>query len=336
MVSIELERTRKRKKMSQHQILTLDEHDPRVIAARNAEERLFACYGLEARTRFVFLPHQGIRIRVTEFGTGEPVLIVPGNTGDAFPLVPLMAELRGRRIIAVNRPGGGMSEGMDHRTIADFRKFAVETLTTVLDALELESVPVVAHSMGGHWSIWLALDRPERVTSLTLLGVPGNLISTGPPFVLRLLSVPGLNRLLFGIVILAIRRQSSETGTSVSAAMAACRYHFQQLPHYRISTLSLMERTNRLRGPRPENRINEEQLRQVQQPTQFLWGTNDPFGSSETGRHIAQLLPHAEFHAIQGAGHLPWLSNLAECGQLIRNFLANHADLATARDLSTQ
>ncbi len=322
--------------MSQHQLLTLDEHDPRVIAARDAEERLFAFYGLEVSTRFVLLPRLGLRIRVNEFGTGEPVLMVPGNTGDVFPLASLMAELRGRRIIAVNRPGGGMSEGMDHRTVVDFRTFAVETLSTVLDALELESVPIVAHSMGGHWSLWLALERPERVTALTLLGVPGNLIRTGPPLALRLLSVPGLNRLLFRIVMFIARRHSSETSTSVSAAMAACRYHFQRLPHYRLSTLSLMERTNRLRGPRPEITLSAEQLKRVQQPTMFLWGTNDPFGSSETGRHIAQLLPASEFHAIQGAGHLPWLSNLAECGRLIRDFLANHAGPATDRDLSTQ
>lgn len=310
--------------MDKNHVLTLEEDDPRVVAARNAEQQLFAFYGLEASTRFVHLPRFGIRIRVTEIGSGKPVLIVPGNTGDVFPLAPLMAELRGRRIIAVNRPGGGMSEGMDHRTVVDFRKFAVETLISVLDALELESVPIVAHSMGGHWSLWLALDRPERVTALTLLGVPGNLISTGPPFALRLLSVPGLNRLLFGIVMLAVRRHSSETSTSVSAAMAACRYHFQRLPHSRISTLSLMERTNRLRGPRPEITLSAEQLKRVQQPTMFLWGTNDPFGSIETGRHIAQLLPCSEFHAIQGAGHLPWLSNLAECGRLTRDFLSGY------------
>lgn len=311
--------------MSQHQLLTLDEHDPRVIAARDAEERLFACYGLQARTRFVLLPRLGLRVRVNEFGTGEPVLIVPGNAGDAFPFTPLLPELQGRRIIMVNRPGGGLSDGMDHRTIA-FRELAVETLSAVLDDLALPRVPLIGHSIGGHWSLWFALDRPERVTSLTLLGVPGNLLNTCPPLALRLLSVRGLNRLLYGIIMLAVQRHRPEASTSASEAMAACRYHFQLLPYCRLSTLSLMERVNRLRGSRPEIRFNEEQLKQVQQPTLFLWGTRDPFGSSETGQHIAQLLPHAEFHAIQGAGHLPWLSNLAECGQLIQDFLANHTD----------
>jgi pimeloyl-ACP methyl ester carboxylesterase len=264
-----------------------------------------------------------IRLRVDEFGTGEPLLMVPGNTGDAYPLTSLVPELQGRRILMLNRPGGGLSEGMDHRTIVDLRKFAVETLCTVLDALELEHVPVIAHSMGGHWSLWLALDQPERVTSLALLGVPGNLISTGPPLGLRLLSVPGLNRLLLRSILIAVRRRhATATNSGVSAAIADCNYTFQRLPHYRLSTLSLMERTNRLRGPRPEITLSAEQLQRVRQPTMFLWGTHDPFGSIETGRHIASLLPDAEFHAIEGAGHLPWLDHQAECGRLLRDFLA--------------
>ena len=317
--------------MDTKRVLTLEEDDPRVVAARTAEQQLFAFYGLEAKTRFVYVPRFGIRIRVTEIGSGKPVLLVPGNTGDVFPLAPLMAELRGRRIIAINRPGGGMSEGMDHRTV-DFRKFAVETLISVLDAFELESVPIVAHSIGGHESLWSALERPERVTALTLLGVPGSLISTGPPFALRLLAVPILNRLLFDRVAprtpeqslkgLSFVGHSSETLARLPRAMADCYYHFQKLPHYRISSLSLMERVNRLRGARPEITLRAEELTHVQQPTMFLWGTNDPFGSIEIGRHISTILPASEFHAIQGAGHLPWLDNPTECGRLTRDFLS--------------
>ncbi|MFZ4779454.1 MAG: alpha/beta fold hydrolase [Terrimicrobiaceae bacterium] len=185
--------------MSDLKTLTLIDNDPRVLAALQAEQRLFAFYGLEAKTHFVRLAPSGMRIRVSEIGSGKPVLMVPGNVGDVFPFAPLMAELEGRRIIAVNRPGGGASEGIDHRSV-DFRELAVQTLTAVLDAFSLERVPIVAHSIGGHWSLWMALDRPERVSALTLLGVPGNVLNTSPPFALRLLSVPVLNRLLFGLI----------------------------------------------------------------------------------------------------------------------------------------
>ncbi len=57
-----------------------------------------------------------MNLRVTEIGSGEPLVIVPGNTGDVFPLIPLLAELK----VGVSSPstaGGGASDGMDHRGV---------------------------------------------------------------------------------------------------------------------------------------------------------------------------------------------------------------------------
>jgi pimeloyl-ACP methyl ester carboxylesterase len=257
-----------------------------------------------------------MRIRISEIGTGKPVLVVPGNTGDVFPLASLLAELQDRRIIAVNRPGGGLSDGMDHRKM-DFREQANETITTVLDTFSLAQAPIIAHSIGGHWSLWYAMDHPERVTALALLGVPGNILTTRPPFALRLMAAPGINSLLFKIIEangskeslkgLTIVGHSQETLVSLPKELAECYYSFERLPHYQISTLSLMQKINRLSGANPAVHINEAQLHNVRQPTMFLWGTNDPFGSIQTGQKIAACMPHSEFHAIQNGGHLPWL-----------------------------
>ncbi|MBI9051530.1 MAG: alpha/beta hydrolase [Anaerolineaceae bacterium] len=316
--------------MDKNQPLTLDKKNPRVIAAQESEQQLYDYYGLQVKHHSIPLPHTGINIRVTDIGSGDPVVIVPGNTGDAFPLVPLMAKLKGRRIIAINRPGGGLSEGLDHRTV-DFRELAVHTLNTVWDAFALNNVPVIAHSIGGHWSLWMALDQPQRVSSLTLLGVPGNLVSTSPPFALRLLSLPIINGLLFDLISpksiqkalngLAFMGHSKEGLAQLPDAMSECYFHFQKLPHYKISSLSLMRHINRLTGSNPQITLTAQQLQQVQQPTQFLWGTNDPFASIVTGRQIASLLPNAQFHAIEAGGHLPWLDKPAVCGNLISEFL---------------
>src|SRR5690349_4639047 len=99
------------------QRLTLSADDPRVIDARKAEQALFAYYGLQAKEHVITLPEQQIKIRVLEIGTGDPLVIVPGNTGDSFALASLMSQLKGKCIFAINRPGGGLSEGMDHTTV---------------------------------------------------------------------------------------------------------------------------------------------------------------------------------------------------------------------------
>jgi pimeloyl-ACP methyl ester carboxylesterase len=114
---------------------------------------------------------------------------------------------------------------------------------------------------------------------------------------------------------------TQQTLARLPEAMAECYFHFQRLPHCKISSLSLMARANRLRGARPEYRINAEELERIQRPTMLYWGTNDPFGSVETGRRIAKILPSSRFHIAQGAGHLPWLDDPAGCARLTLDFL---------------
>ena len=247
--------------MSNNTPLTLDDRDPRVVAAQAAEQTLYDFYGIHHTVRYIVLPSQGIRVRITETGEGDPVVVVPGNTGDGFPFIPLLPHLLGHRIITINRPGGGLSEGMDHSTV-DFHDFAIETLTTVFDALGLDRVPIIAHSMGGHWSQWFAIARPDRVTALALLGVPGNVLTTRPPLLLRLTTIPGLGKLFGQASVpkelktalngLKITGHSAESIARQPEALAECYFRFPQLPHYLTSTLSLMKSVNRLRGSMPQ------------------------------------------------------------------------------------
>ncbi len=306
----------------EEEVLTLNDNDPRVLAARQAEKELFDFYGLRATDHYIRLPKQGIRVRVSEIGSGEPLVIVPGNTGMAFPLASLLAQLPGRRLIAINRPGGGLSEGIDHNTV-DIRQFAVETLATVLAASSLENVDVVAHSMGAHWSLLLAMDRPQLVRRLVLLGNPGNVMQGQAPLALRLLVKPPFTWLFSRLLptrkdqaLRLLRRMghSAHTLAQQPPGLGDSYFYFQQLPNYLISTISLLQNM--------VPQLEAQQLKSVSQPTLLLLGTNDTFASIETGQRIVAALPNGEFHAIAGAGHLPWLESPEECGRLIQDFLA--------------
>ncbi|MDR2672923.1 MAG: alpha/beta hydrolase [Coriobacteriales bacterium] len=310
--------------------LLLDQNDFRVLNARKAENGLRQAYQVAGKDHYLFLKTFGIHIRVCEYGTGEPVLIVPGNTGDSFVFMPLIAQLTGRKVLALNRPGGGLSEGFNHHATG-FKTMAINTIDTILEYFRLGSVPIIAHSMGGHWSLWYAIARPQRVESLTLLGVPGNVMNCKPPFALRLASVPGLNRLLFSRISpktastalrgLRLMGHSNETIVRLPSAMADCYFHFQKLPHYETSSLSLMETTNTLFGSKADIRITESELGKVRQNVSMIWGTNDPFGSVKNGEEIVAALPNPMFHTISDGGHLPWLDSPKQCGKLIAEFL---------------
>lgn len=302
--------------------LTLNDNDPAVIAARNAEADLFTYYGLQAKDHYIPIPGMNLKMRISEFGSGEPVLIVPGNTGDVFPLASLLAEIKGRRIIALSRPGGGLSEGIDH-TQLNIRQFAVQTIIAAMDAFDLDKVDIVAHSMGAHWCLWTAMNHPERVTSLTLLGNPGNVMKGKPPFILRLMLAWPFSKIASKVMIgregdkslRALKMMGSTRATinNLPKQLGEAYYYFRRLPHFFISLISL------LKNAAPA--IDAVQLKLVKQPAQLLLGDKDTFASVATGQSIAAAMPNCKLHVISEGSHLPWLEKPQECGHLINEFL---------------
>ncbi|EPC97756.1 alpha/beta hydrolase, partial [Lacticaseibacillus paracasei subsp. paracasei Lpp227] len=154
------------------------EHDSVAFqAARNAENQLWADFHLKPKTRWFKIAPDDLRVRVLEFGHGDPVLVVPGNTGDPYALAPLLPQLVGYHVFVMARPGGGLSDGFDHEQV-DVHNFAVDLFSQVMDKLDLKSAPIIAHSMGAHWATWFALAYPDRVQQLILLGNPGRMLMT--------------------------------------------------------------------------------------------------------------------------------------------------------------
>jgi 2-hydroxy-6-oxonona-2,4-dienedioate hydrolase len=303
--------------------LILNNDDPKVINARDAEKALFDLYGIEAKEHFVTLPEQQIKVRVLEIGDGEPLVIVPGNTGDAFVLASLIAELKGRRIFAINRPGGGLSEGMDHNAV-NIREFAHRSLNTILEALGLKNVDVVAHSMGAHWSTLLAMEHPDKVRKLVLLGNPGNIMGGKPPLAIRLLAIPLFAKLAIRFIIpkskekalrtLTIMGHSKEFVATLPTELADAYFNFDHLPHYVISSTSLIQ--NMIPA------ISAEELVKLQKPTALILGTKDNFLSQKKGQEIVDAMPNGTFYSISNSGHLPWLENPLLIAKKIVDFLA--------------
>ncbi|HEY1100866.1 MAG TPA: alpha/beta hydrolase [Myxococcota bacterium] len=309
------------------QPLTLEEDDPRVVAARNAEAALFADLGIGAREHEVLLAEHGIKVRVLEIGNpdDEPVLVMPGNTGDVFPMSSLLSGFFGKRLICVNRPGGGLSEGLDHGAVDDLRRFVVTTVGAVLDALAIERVDVVAHSMGAHWSLWFAIDRPQRVRRLALLGGPGNVLGAKPPLLLRVLAVsPFGGRLLAKFTApkdadgalepLTKMGHTAETLAKQPATLADAYFAFRQLPHYATSLTTMTKN--------PPAHIDAAELARVPQPTLLVLGSADTFATLEEGQKIVDALPNGTFAPIDNAGHLPWLDAPEICSSLIQLFFS--------------
>lgn len=310
-------------------IVTVNPADPTVIAAAQAEKSLFEHYQLDYKVHTVVHNETGIRVRVYETGSGDPVLIVPGGSGDAWQYVPLMAELSGYRLLAINRPGGGMSDAIDYRQVNQ-RDFAVSVLLTVMDYFQLTNVPIICNSMGGFWTFNLALHHPERVSLMVQMGCPALLLNTSAPFFMRLLSVPLLNRLIVpqlsprdihkakqGLILMGSKQATID---SLPEAFAEAAFRFFNLPTYGFTWLTLISSVVTIVGAKSQYRLTAEQLSNIRQPVLFLWGDNDPFGGLEAARKATTILPNAQLVEMT-AGHLPYIDDAKRCAKAIKEFL---------------
>jgi pimeloyl-ACP methyl ester carboxylesterase len=311
----------------------LDREDSRVEAARRAEARAYEEYGLDVTEHLVDVPTLGLCIRVVEIGVGPPVVVIPGGVGYGVVWMPLLPELDGYRLLVMDRPGGGLSDGVDYSSTS-LSTIATESTAALFDHFELDDAPIVGSSMGGLWTLRFALAHPERVSAIALLGCPALYPETSAPFPMRLVTLPVIGKVLAAAVLQAndaddaretwgVLGHPDETTDGHSRAFAEAWHRMDQIPHCTRSWVGLLRRAIRLRGAVPEAAFTPADLQHVRQPVLVLWGSDDPFGTIEQGRRGAAHLPDAVFYEV-GVGHLPWLDDPATCGELLCDFLDRH------------
>jgi pimeloyl-ACP methyl ester carboxylesterase len=305
--------------------LTEHLHEDRSVAFEQAERRLFAACGVEVEVRRVRLADPPVAVRVIEAGDGPPLVLVHGSGMSASTWAPLMPHLDGHRLIAFELPGFGLSGPFDYSG-RPLRAHAVAQLTSLLDALELERVPIVGTSLGGMWALSLAVEAPNRVAAVGSLGVPAVALPGmhgDPGF--TALSTPVVRQIVarIGSPSLAMTRRTMASGVIGPRAAAKAPEGFFEVVHagfrqpgFWTAMLTHMQLALRLGRPRPVNFLSDTELRQLAMPVLMIWGDEDPYGGPEIGRRACALMPNARLEVIPGR-HAPFLDDPERCGALI-------------------
>jgi pimeloyl-ACP methyl ester carboxylesterase len=300
-----------------------------VDAFKAAQFQLLERYAVDATSQFIEIAAVDGPVHVLRSGTGPPVVMVPGFADPAALWVPLMAELDGFTLYAVDRPCFGLTGRADHTT-ATVRQLAVSFLEQLLDGLEIDKPVFVGNSIGSLWCTWLALDQPERVAAMAHVGCPAFWLGTSAPIPVRLLSVPPVGRLITAIArpsprqVEGFGRQIAGEDLSQLTELRDLLVAAQRLPGARDSMLRLLHAVVRLRGARPELALMADELAQVRQPVLLIWGSLDLFGGPRVGEEAARTLPHAELHVVPEAGHVPWVGHPQEVAAAVAPFLRRH------------
>jgi 2-hydroxy-6-oxonona-2,4-dienedioate hydrolase len=304
--------------------------DARAARYRAAERCLWSYYGLEPTERFVELEEPRLRLRVTEVGSGPPVLFVPGTAGTSPYWGALVRELEGYRCVLVDRPGWGLSSPACYSG-RPYGSTIAEILRGALDALGLDRVAVVGASIGDVWALRLAGRHPDRVGSVALLGGGPIVAEAGVPRIVRLIASP------LGAVMVRIPPKPGRVRAMLRQAGHGASLDGERIPEQYIRwRLAFDRETDSMRNEREMVRaivswrrgfrsgltLDPPELAAIEQPTLMLYGTADPVGSVEVWRRVVGLLPRGELDLVDGAGHVPWLDEAGQVGARLRGFLA--------------
>jgi len=288
-----------------------------------AESTVLRHYGLDASYHFVRLPGSGVRVRVVDVGSGAPTLLLHGFGLGTVHWAPLMSRLTGRRLIGLDMPGHGASDGA-HFEGTDLRLWFDVAVTGLLDELGLSSVDVIGHSQGAMLGMFLALDEPERVRRLVAIGTPA--VAFGATFPsLRILARPHVGPLLLGMPKpkRAYRKILADTvGRPALEAMpdelVRATYLGTRRPGHGSTVSSyLREMFRGADADPPRYVLTDTELASMRPPVTVILGTSE---ATEIAAKRVALLPQGALEIVPG-GHEPWFNDLDACAEHVSDAL---------------
>ena len=292
----------------------------------HAMQAVLTSHGVTAESHYVDVPLISGKTHVLTAGVGAPLVMVNGAGTPAAMFAPLMSRLDGYRIYGIDLPGYGLTDPRPD-LFEDHRANAVAFLRQTLDALALDRPVILGNSLGSLWTLWLALDAPDRLAASIHVGCPAIILGTSAPLPMRLMST------WLGPMLMKLRPPSPRQVRSLSKMVhehplgreiVDLLVATERLPGGAQTFLGTMRSMLRLRGAQPGMGLTEQQLSAVQQPSLIVWGEDEVFGSPEVGRRMAAAMPNAELHIVPGA-HAPWLKHSEQIAPLVRRFTAGLA-----------
>ncbi|HTK65931.1 MAG TPA: alpha/beta fold hydrolase [Pseudonocardia sp.] len=248
----------------------------------------------------------------------------PGATGASNYVRNIDAfAAAGYRVLVPDMPGyGGSSKQLDQSD--PFGDLAV-FVRGLLDTLDVPRAHLVGNSLGGAAALRLALDRPDRVARLVLMG-PGGIGAT------RALPTKGLNALLnyYGgegpsreKLRSFIRDHLVHDPSDVSEELIELRYQasidpevMANPPLRRPSGPGALRTALRMDFTRDKARLSRCAV-----PTLVVWGTEDKVNRPSGGPFLAQTMPNCDLYLLAGTGHWAQYEQATRFNKLVLDWL---------------
>lgn len=257
------------------------------------------------------------------------VLCLHGWLDNAASFIPLMTELKGKRVIAIDWVGHGLS---CHRSIDAHYHF----IDYVFDLLELfeknhwQKIAIVGHSMGGMIASAFTAAFPEKVSSLTLIDSIG-FISGSVSQSTEQLREGMISRLKNKAKLKDKKKKFHQTiASAIAARMAVSDLTFQNAEL--IVNRALLKSSQgfewrsdpRLRNISPYRLTltqAEQFIKDIKAPVQLIYGDNGLEMVTKGIKHFSPMFHFIQLDELKG-GHHVHMEQPKQTAVLISAFIA--------------
>jgi pimeloyl-ACP methyl ester carboxylesterase len=250
-----------------------------------------------------FLDIGGTRFAYRRFGTrsGTPLVFTQHFMGNLDNFDPAISDALapGRDIILFDNAGVGRSTGTAPDTIAGMAADAA----SFIDGLGLTTVDILGHSMGGEIAQLIALDRPDLVRRLVLVGTGprgGDAIARQAPEAAPLFTRRDeLGEDMWLPIMFSPSKESQAAGRAFISRITA-RTQDRDIP---VSAETIAAYRAAARGWSAAPADNFGYLAGIAQPALVVNGSTDIVIPTINSYHLYQHLPDAELMLLPDSGH---------------------------------
>lgn len=258
-------------------------------------------------------------------GSGPAVLLIHGIGDSSATWLDVMPKLAERyTVIAPDLLGHGSSD----RPRADYGIGAYACgMRDLLSVLDIDSVSIVGHSLGGGVAMQFAYQFPERVERIALVSAGG--VGRGVHPVLRMAAAPGSEFTLPFATSAPIRGISKLVARTVQKTGLM---DFGNDLDYLLSCYDVLadsaSRRAFLRTLRSVVDVRGQVVTMLDRcylqkgiPTMLIWGDKDQVVPWKHAARAASAMPEARLEVFESTGHFPHHSDPERFVRVLLNFL---------------
>ncbi len=241
------------------------------------------------------------------WGRGKPVILLHGWLESWDHWLTTMESLgRRHKTYALDFWGFGESGKQEGSfTVQDY----IEMVDQFMERLGIGQTPIIGHSMGGTVSLGVAIDHPDKVEKVVVVGSP--IVGDGLSIFLRLSARKSLAGLFYHVFPLGARILSPLLARDWRTwyGMFESGLSRTTLESFHYSIASLWKTDLRPR------------LMEIRMPVLGIYGRTDRIVSPKQGEVLAKGTPMADVRYFRHSGHFPMLDEPEKFHQTLHEFL---------------